>query len=72
MTRLCQPSSQLFQYVDKSGCSAAWGYGGEPGAIFPAGAWQTRSRTGLTFTELREDLGVAGPIGSGTRRADLY
>jgi len=33
MTRLCQPSFWLFQYVDKNGRRPGWGYGWEPGVV---------------------------------------
>jgi hypothetical protein len=38
MTRLCQPSSRLFQYADKSDGCQACGRGQEPTVACPTGA----------------------------------
>jgi len=37
LTRLCQPSSRLFQYVDKIDRRAACGRAQQPGAACPTG-----------------------------------
>jgi len=42
MIRLCQPLSQLFQYVDENARSPAWGSGQQARAAYPPDAANRR------------------------------